>query len=326
MSQKTTQKTKRRKNPAATKTTTPTDFKHRRVARPATSRRALEAARQRTDALLAVLKIRGKPVDRHKMSPAQLRCLEIGPYAKAAADYLATHEKFVEAQVRKVSARHVPDEDVAQAVRIAMLKSLDRFDARLAESGQVTSFLSYARWWVRCEVGKLLEDEALVKVPSAAKKTATEMRARIEVVALAAGSVPEYLTDEDVAGELGLSLDKVRTYRHLHLGHEHFDATVLGVHRDKLGEGEDAASLVVMDRIAEMQHEVLEDSMWKLRGGMVEAAMAKLPPLHRRVLSEAFGVETEAGSAVLRISATAQRAVLASAIGRLRQMLDVEAA
>lgn len=321
-----TTKTKKRKPAPKTATSTSTDFKHRRMARPATSKRAIEAARLRTQELLAVLAIRGKPIDRHKLSPAQLRCLDIGPYPPAAAAYLKTHEKFVESQVRKVSARHVPDEDVAQAVRIAMLKSLDRFDARLAESGQVTSFLSYARWWVRCEVGKLLEDECLVKVPSAAKKTATEMRAKVDAMAVRIGSAPEYLTDEDVAIELEISLDKVRTYRHLHLSHEHFDATVLGVHRDKLGEGEDAASLVVVERITKLQSEVAEDAIWKLRGGQMEVALTKLPALHRRVLGDHFGVEVDVSSAALHLSATATRAVLGAAIGRLRQMLDIEAA
>lgn len=300
----------------------------RRVARPATSKRAIEAARLRTQELLAVLAIRGKPVDRDKMTAEQRRQLEKGPYPKAAAVYLATHEKFVEAQVRKVAARHVPDEDVAQAVRIGMVRSLDKFDRRLVEAGTVTSFLSYARWWVRCEVGKLLEDESLVRIPSAAKKVATEMRAQVDVMAAAIDAAPEYLTDEEVAVGLGVSLDKVKTYRHLHLGHEHYDATAPETHRDKLEPGEDAATQVVTDRLTEIQGEAADDAVWKQReGGLIEA-LAKLPPSHRRVVGDSFGVavDAEAAAATLPGSVVAVRALLKAALGRLRQMLDVEVA
>ncbi len=308
-------------------TTTIAKQQRRRVARPATSKKAIEAARIRTQELLAVLAVRGKPVDRDKMTTAERRQLEKGPYPKAAAVYLATHEKFVEAQVRKVAARHVPDEDVAQAVRIGMVRSLDKFDRRLVEAGTVTSFLSYARWWVRCEVGKLLEDESLVRIPSAAKKVATEMRAQVDVMAAAIDAAPEYLTDEDVATGLGIALERVRTYRHLHLGHEHYDATAPEMHRDKLEPGEDAATQMVTDRLTELQANVADDAMWKLREGGLEMALQKLPPSHRRVVADNFGVgvDSEAASVQMPGSVVAVRALLKAALGRLRQMLDVEA-
>lgn len=307
-------------------TTTTAKQQRRRVARPATSKKAIEAARVRTQELLAVLRIRGKPVDRDKMTSEQRKQLECGPYPRAAAVYLATHEKFVEAQVRKVSARHVPDEDVAQAVRIGMVRSLDKFDQRLIDNGTVTSFLSYARWWVRCEVGKLLEDESLVRIPSAAKKVATEMRARVDVMAAAIDAAPEYLTDEDVAAGLGITLERVRTYRHLHLGHEHYDATAPEMHRDKLEPGEDAATQMVTDRLTELQADVADDAMWKLREGGLEVALQRLPPSHRRVVADSFGVgvDSEAASVQLPGSVVAVRALLKAALGRLRQMLDVD--
>lgn len=319
-----TTKRKRANNTQTHTSATPPQHKHRRLAKPATSKRAIEAARQRTHELLAVLTIRGKPLDRAKLTATQRERLERGPYPAAAAVYLATHEKFVEAQVRKVAARHVPDEDVAQAVRIGMARSLDKFDARLVENGTVTSFLSYARWWVRCEVGKLLEDESLVRVPQAAKKTATEMRQRIEEHAADIDAAPEYLTDEDVAAALSLPLDRVRTYRHLHLGHEHFDATTVETHRDKIGDSGDASTKAVLERMTEHQDVALEDAEWKLRGGLVDAGVAKLPALHRRVVAEHFGldVDREASRARLPGSVVAVRCVLKAALGRLRQMVD----
>lgn len=312
-----------------TDTTSPsalTPSKRRRVAKPATSPRALAAARKRRGELETVLAIRdaevqklglAKPLDRDKLTAQQRRQLDRSPYPKAAAAYLATHERWFQQIAHRAQARHVPFEDLVQTAKIGGLRALDKFNADLVASGLVTSFLSYARWWVRCEIGKLFEDESLVKIPAAAKKTATDLRSRIDAEAAKLNCNPDSLTDDDVAVLFSMPLDKVKQYRHLHLGHEHPEIQTYGRSRNP---EEAIAQTLVSQRLTELQAEHDDDIETKQRAGLIDAAYAALPAAYRRVLVDAFGLEMDAGalSAQLPDSEIARKAMLTAALGRLR--------
>lgn len=313
----------------ATDTTSPsalTPSKRRRVAKPATSPRALAAARKRRGELETVLAIRdaevqklglAKPLDRDKLTPQQRRQLDRSPYPKAAAAYLATHERWFQQIAHRAQARHVPFEDLVQTAKIGGLRALDKFNTDLVTSNAVTSFLSYARWWVRCEIGKLFEDESLVKIPAAAKKTATDLRARIDAEAAKLNCSPDSLTDDDVAVLFSMPLDKVKQYRHLHLGHEHPEVQTYGRSRNP---EEAIAQTLVSQRLTELQAEHDDDIETKQRAGLIDVAYAALPAAYRRVLADEFGLEMDAGalSAQLPDSEIARKAMLTAALGRLR--------
>lgn len=311
--------------------------RRRRVARPATTPKALAAAKQRRDELLEILRLRGAPVNREQLkrdrdhgtkdqqiaARKEIHRIERGPYASAAARFLDSHDKFAWQEARKAEARHVPVEDLYQAAKIGQLRALDKFDTSRVVDGTVTSFLSYARWWVRCEIGKALDDEALIKVPSTAKKTATDLRGRIIDWAEQIAQAPESLSDDEVAAEFRMPIEKVKFYRYLHLGHEHYDATSIVLDdRD-----EDGAVQSVVQRLREWQDEVDDDGAVKRRGADVEAAIKKLSPRHRRVLANEYGVEVdaEALSTQLPDGVIAVTAVKKAALGRLRRILDIEA-
>ena len=319
-----------------TDTPTPTDIsppsaltpsKRRLVAKPATSARALAAARKRLGELERVLAIRDAEVkrlgltelDRDKLTDPQRRQLDRGPYPKAAAAYLATHERWFQQIAHRAQARHVPFEDLVQTARIGGLRALDKFQSKLVEQRAVTSFLSYARWWVRCEIGKLFENESLVKIPAAAKKTATDLRSRIDAEAARLNRNPDSLTDDDVAVLFSMPLDKVKQYRHLHLGHEHPEIQTYGRSRNP---EEAIAQTLVSQRLTELQAEHDDDVETKQRGGLVDAAYARLPARYRRVLADEFGLEldTEAAAIVLPDSEVARKAMLTAALGRLRSV------
>jgi len=317
---------------ATTTTDTPppsalTPSKRRLVAKPATSARALAAARKRLGELERVLAIRDAEVkrlgltelDRDKLTDPQRRQLDRGPYPKAAAAYLATHERWFQQIAHRAQARHVPFEDLVQTARIGGLRALDKFQSKLVEQRAVTSFLSYARWWVRCEIGKLFENESLVKIPAAAKKTATDLRSRIDAEAARLNRNPDSLTDDDVAVLFSMPLDKVKQYRHLHLGHEHPEIQTYGRSRNP---EEAIAQTLVSQRLTELQAEHDDDIETKQRGGLVDAAYARLPARYRRVLADEFGLEldAEAAAVVLPDSEVARKAMLTAALGRLRSV------
>lgn len=319
--------TKRTASPPAPTAPT-TRPRTKRLAKPATSARAIAAARKRRAELEQVLAIRDaeikrlrldRPLDRAKLTTSQRSRLIAGPYPAAAAAYLATHDKFAYAAARKAEARHVPLDDLVQAAKLGMMRALDKFDAGLVAAGTVTSFLSYARWWVRCEVGKLFEDESLVKIPAAAKKTATEMRARMTAAGL------DNATDDDVATTLSIPLDRVRLYRNLHLGHEHQEVVTTGRKRGEDAGGNAGAGghgghgVALAARLVEVQAERDDDTANKQRLDDVETSLTVLTALQRGVVAATYGLEVGDGvQQAQQLSEIARRSILKSALARLR--------
>lgn len=310
-----------------------TTTRRRLVAKPATTPRAILAARQRRDDLAAVLRLRGAVINRELLakglqsgdgevvsaSRQALAKLNHSPYARAAAKYLLTHEKFAYQEARKAEARHVDLDDLVQAARIGLLKGLDRFDASLVESGLVTSFLSYARWWVKCEIGKALDDEALVKIPSTARKAATDLRHQLATITTAS----ESLTDQEVADALCMKLTTVQQHRNLHLGHEHYEVESVGdVNKDHSTSS--GPHGVVMESLSELTTEHALDSQQKARGAALDHAVGLLPPVQRKLVCEQFGLQIDdiAAASSRPRSDVGVRTLLKAALSRLRGLLD----
>ena len=281
--------------------------KHARVAKPPTTTKAILEARKRRDELLAILTLRGAPVDRAKMSLQDRRSFAKTPYAKAAEKYLAGHDDFAWRQAHRVAARHIPVEDLYQAAQIGLVKALDKFDRKLVETGKVTSFLTYARWWVRCELGRVLDEEALIHVPMGAKRVATDIR---RVVDAADNDIP----DEEVAVLLQIDEDKVRTHRDVYLGHEHSSLD------ERRPNRRSETSRRVLAAIRDMDDASTSHSAEVGLLGELAAAVKKLSPLQRRLVCELTGLEIddEAAAVVLPASETAREALLKAALGRVR--------
>ena len=299
----------------------------RRIAPKTTlSPKALKAQQERKAALLSVLRIRGAPINRKALAesdPAALRTPAFRAYARAAERYLATHNEFFWKEADAVAARHIPKEDLYQAAYIGGLLALDKFDESLIHSGEVTSFLSYAHWWVRCEIGRLLDEESLVRIPTAARKSAQLVReAMTELISAGVASLPEDLTDEAIVAALppksGLSAEKVSRLRRIYLGNDHVDATF-----PQTIEDDDPQGALLLQAIADTEAEVDDDSVRKQQTELVFAAVAALSPRQRRLVLETYGLplDDEARAAVVP-TGVMRDAALKAALGRLRGELE----
>ena len=299
----------------------------RRIAPKTTlSPKALKAQQERKAALLSVLRIRGAPINRKALAEsdsAALRTPAFRAYARAAERYLATHNEFFWKEADAVAARHIPKEDLYQAAYIGGLLALDKFDESLIHSGKVTSFLSYAHWWMRCEIGRLLDEESLVRIPTAARKSAQLVReAMAELISAGVASLPEDLTDEAIVAALppksGLSAEKVSRLRRIYLGNDHVDATF-----PQTIEDDDPQGALLLQAIADTEAEVDDDSVRKQQTELVFDAVAKLSPRQRRLVLETYGLplDDEAKAAVVP-TGVLRDAALKAALGRLRGELE----
>lgn len=299
----------------------------RRIAPKTTlSPKTLKAQQERKAALLSVLRIRGAPINRKALAesdPAALRTPAFRAYARAAERYLATHNEFFWKEADAVAARHIPKEDLYQAAYIGGLLALDKFDESLIHSGKVTSFLSYAHWWVRCEIGRLLDEESLVRIPTAARKSAQLVReAMTGLISAGVASLPEDLTDEAIVAALppksGLSAEKVSRLRRIYLGNDHVDATY-----PQTIEDDDPQGALLLQAIADTEAEVDDDSVRKQQTELVFDAVAKLSPRQRRLVLETYGLplDDEAKAAVVP-TGVLRDAALKAALGRLRGELE----
>lgn len=318
-------------------TATTAKSKHRRVARPPQSQKDLAAAAARREELAKILRLRGRPLDRDKLTAAEKDKLK--PYFRAVDAYLRTHDDFAVGCARKLDARHVPLEDAAQACRLGLMKAVDKFDEKLLASGSVGSLLTYARWWVRNEVGKLLDAEMLVAVPSAHRKLAGELKAMAAMLGEALGIPAEDVPDAQLAQVVtaeqarvaaaagrrrppGVSAEAAGALRGVHLGHEHAAAEGCDVDGEEAGRPAHEVEAAIQRCVADDAADLADKGLLHL----TEEAVASLPLRQRAAVKRWVGMHATAEEALVPPRDRATEAALVRAgLGRLRAAVGVGA-
>jgi len=310
--------------------------KRRRIAPATRDENARAKSARRAAELRAILRLRGPAFDRTSLSKERREELDRTPYGRAASAYLLTHDKYAWDVAESVDARHIPIADLVQAARFGLMQALDRFDEKRLASGTVTSFLSYAKWWVRCEVGKLLEREGLVHVPSTTRKAAVDLRVAIGRHAAELGRDAEWLTDAEALEAwsrfgprskrtqrpAAMRLDRCRELRAVYLGHDHAEVSTTAGHvsDDRAATDANGHDRVVTEVLGRVADETEDRQLEVARGALLDEAVASLPPLHRRVVAEEFGAEpdAEAASVPLPESHFSVAQILKAAFARIR--------
>ena len=219
--------------------------------------------------------------------------------AKARTRLLEKNLRLVVSVAKKYRGYGVPFEDLIQEGNIGLMKAVDKYDP-----DRGWRFSTYATWWVRQAVGRAVSDKGrTIRLPVHMGEKMRKMARAYNGLSAELGREP---TDEEVAGRLGWTAEKVREVK---------SAMPDAASLDKpLGSGEDASelgSLVVDQASSEVSEAVVRD----MEVGWLGEAMSRLPERHRHVLVKRYGLDEEE---------TATLAQLADELGvskeRIRQL------
>ena len=224
---------------------------------------------------------------------AELRrvCVEVG---RGERDMRRAKEELTQANLRLVvhiakryRNRGLMFGDLIQEGNIGLMRAVDKFDWRRG-----FKFATYATWWVRQAITRSLADQArTIRVPVHMTETVGKVARMGRRFAQKAGREP---TPEELAAELGMSVDKVRAVQRLAREPVSLENPIGEDDDGRLGDFiEDENAVIPFDAAA--------------RSSMRDATMrilSDLTPREERILRMRFGIGGESDHTLEEVGKT----------------------
>jgi RNA polymerase primary sigma factor len=195
-------------------------------------------------------------------------------WEEAREKLISSNLRLVVSTAKRALGRGLSLQDLIQEGNMGLMKAAEKYDP---DKG--FRFSTYATWWIRQGISRALADQGrTIRIPVHMGELIGKIT-RLQREALAVSG--EQLSDQELAGKLGLDIRKIRAARTCISDTVSLDTTV--------GDDEDTdlSYFIADEKAADPEREIMD----RMRREAVEEALSQLKEREQKVIRLRFGLD-----------------------------------